>query len=527
MDVVYVFRHSQFDDLEIQYSLRSVAKYLPWIRKVWIFGDHPNFLSEQTDKIEHVSWESVAWVGRFQTPVKNHFLQYFLLSLWPELDEEFLIFHDDHILLDYLTEEVAKRNRIVEEMSEVQSRGTGEWREQLWRSFDWWLQLGYPTFNFETHTPRHMTKRQIFDAYAQLRDYVSEDRHGGMVGPSGILNHAVKHEGIAVTRRDDEKLTLGFVFNPARYEDIVNGARGKKYLFFNEGAFSPDMRRFLTERFPLPCIYESRDQPSDSRESTERSSSYRRYDVLYLTAKSKWGDELKYSLRSFEKFFPQLGRVWIFGHLPDNIDPAKVLHINEPEWVKPPVFVESAALQILNNKLDRLSEDFILAQDDNYLLRPVTFEDFGPLNVQNLDEVQIRGSKPWQLMLWRTFDLLKFMGHSVYNYESHTPHRFNRSKLRMVSERFTRTEMAATHRYHGLCIRMAYWNILKEADRAPLRSASEHRVGFTQPGDSETVEQISAALQDRIFMFHDDNGLSDALKSVLETRFPNKSHFER
>ena len=71
MDVVYVFRHSQFDDLEIQYSLRSVAKYLPWIRKVWIFGDRPNFLSEQTDKIEHVSWEAVAWVGRFQTPVKN------------------------------------------------------------------------------------------------------------------------------------------------------------------------------------------------------------------------------------------------------------------------------------------------------------------------------------------------------------------------------------------------------------------------------------------------------------------------
>ncbi|MCX7422382.1 MAG: hypothetical protein NT013_22945, partial [Planctomycetia bacterium] len=147
MDVVYVFRHSEFDDLELQYSLRSVAKYLPWIRKVWIFGDRPNFLSEQTDKIEHVSWESVAWVGRFQTPVKNHFLQYFLLSLWPELDEEFLIFHDDHILLDYLTEEVAKRNRIVEEMSEVQTRGTGEWRNQLWRSFDWWNQLGYPTFN--------------------------------------------------------------------------------------------------------------------------------------------------------------------------------------------------------------------------------------------------------------------------------------------------------------------------------------------------------------------------------------------
>ncbi len=101
MDVAYVFQHSEFDGLELRYSLRSMAEYLPWARKVFVFvfGDRPEFLSDDRSVIEHVPWEAVAWVGGYRVPVTNAFLQYFLVSLWPELDSEFLIFHDDHVLL--------------------------------------------------------------------------------------------------------------------------------------------------------------------------------------------------------------------------------------------------------------------------------------------------------------------------------------------------------------------------------------------------------------------------------------------
>jgi len=36
MDVLYFFRHSKHNDLEIRYSLRSVARHLPFIRKAWV-----------------------------------------------------------------------------------------------------------------------------------------------------------------------------------------------------------------------------------------------------------------------------------------------------------------------------------------------------------------------------------------------------------------------------------------------------------------------------------------------------------
>ena len=73
MDLLYVFRHSSFDDLELRYSLRSVATHAPWVRKVWVFGDRPEFLSEDTKIIEHVPHEAVAWVEKRRTPVTNFF----------------------------------------------------------------------------------------------------------------------------------------------------------------------------------------------------------------------------------------------------------------------------------------------------------------------------------------------------------------------------------------------------------------------------------------------------------------------
>ncbi len=92
MDALYLFRHSVYGDVEIRYSLRSVAKYAPYIRKVWIFGDRPAFLSEETSLIEHVPHSYVTRSGNFRTPVTNFFLLLYLSSLIPDLDHEYLFF---------------------------------------------------------------------------------------------------------------------------------------------------------------------------------------------------------------------------------------------------------------------------------------------------------------------------------------------------------------------------------------------------------------------------------------------------
>ena len=325
------------------------------------------------------------------------------------------------------------------------------------------------------------------------------------------------------------------------YDELVEKTQGKRFLYFNEQGFSADLRRFLGERFPEPCVYEaggvsvqwdsSTDgrmaalgrPDSDGKSSRTAEGGHPTVDVVYLLAKSKWNQELRYSLRSFERFFPHLGTVWIVGYLPDYIDSTQVRHVPEPVLFRPGVFVESAAVRVLNDQLEGLTEDYILAQDDNYLLRPVTIDEFGPFLVEELDTVKVRANNPWQSMLWRTYDLLKFQGFSGDNYECHAPIRLTRSKFRDVAGRFLNTERAAQHRYHGVCLRSAYANILAN----PPRRAEEHRSGFTQATDATSAEQIKQQLDGRRFFFHDDRGLTEAMKSVLAELYPVPSRFER
>jgi hypothetical protein len=71
LDVVYLFQHSRHGDEEIRYSLRSVAAHLPFIRKVWIFGDKPAFLSDDKTIVEHVPHAYIAPLLNCKLPVQS------------------------------------------------------------------------------------------------------------------------------------------------------------------------------------------------------------------------------------------------------------------------------------------------------------------------------------------------------------------------------------------------------------------------------------------------------------------------
>lgn len=248
-------------------------------------------------------------------------------------------------------------------------------------------------------------------------------------------------------------------------------------------------------------------------------------DAVYLVAPSTWDQELRYSLRSLARHFPALGRVWIVGHLPDYVDPARVQHVPEPPMPRPGVFVESAAKRWLNAELD-LSDDYVMVQDDNYVLRDVQPSDFGPFAMQDLDTSVQRGTNPWQNMLWRTHDLLKVLGAPVVNYEAHAPVRVNRARFAQMADRFAAIDAAAQHRYQSYCTITAYWNLCGVPDGEGF-VADQVRTGFTHPDQARTVAQIEATLADKTFAFHNDGGLTPALMEALARRFPNPSPFER
>lgn len=259
MDIVYLYRRSINEDFEIRYSLRSVERYMPYVRKIWIFGDRPAFLVDDTSLIEHVPHDYIAAPMGFDVPVRNFFLLLFLSSLIPGLSEEYLRFSDDFVLLGDLSEEDARKNRYLQEMDAIppSRRKGGSWGDALWYTYDKLKELGYPALNFETHAPCYLTRKRVWDAYAAFRPYVSQERFGGMLGNTAIMNHAYRHEAFVPVNIQTENSLCGFHKQQVGYEALVNACRRKLFMNYDEWVVGPGLLQFLVEKFPDRSRYEN------------------------------------------------------------------------------------------------------------------------------------------------------------------------------------------------------------------------------------------------------------------------------
>ena len=256
MHIVYIFRHSVHGDEELRFSLRSVRAHLPFVERVWIFGDRPVWLGE-SDYVRVVAHEEIAWLLGLRTPVVNGLLMHVLVALLPELPEEFLMLCDDYILLASASEEDLRRVRYVEDLAKVQRRGRGLWKESLWRTYETLRRREYSGLNFETHVPAWHTKRRVLAAYRDLRDFVSQDRYYGLLANTAIYNHALKREPLDLVHREADGRYAGFYERPYSSEEIAARAAGKTFLNFDDRAYNDAMRQFLAERFPEPAPWET------------------------------------------------------------------------------------------------------------------------------------------------------------------------------------------------------------------------------------------------------------------------------
>lgn len=256
MDAIYFFRHSEHHDSELRYSLRSVARYMPWIRKVWIFGCLPSFIADDTKIIEHVPHEYMAAIGDYRTPMTNFFLMFYTSSLIPGLSSEYCWFCDDFICLADIDPATIRLGRYVEDLADVSNPGGGIWRDSLKRTGELLSRLGYPSYNFETHAPTYFTKKRVLEAWCDLQDFVTEDRWFGLVGPTAILNHALQRERFELIRRDTEAAWVGIHGHEPNQKEVLQKTAGKSFLNFDDTAYGPAIQHFLSERLPDKCRYE-------------------------------------------------------------------------------------------------------------------------------------------------------------------------------------------------------------------------------------------------------------------------------
>lgn len=256
MDAVYFFRQSGAGDEELRYSLRSLERFAPWARRVWILGERPRWFVE-SDRVSHLPWDDLAAPFGWKSPLRNAFLMFVAATGIPDLAEEFLSLSDDFVLVRPLSREEAAVPRRIEPLTKPTK--LHKYRRFAWRTWETLKKLGIPPANFDCHCPMRFTKAQVLAAYADLKAHLSEERYGGLLNKTAILSHAMKREGFVPVSNARAKFRCGFWGAPPTREQLEKAVAEPSVLFlnFDDAAYGPTIAGFLRERFPTPAEWEA------------------------------------------------------------------------------------------------------------------------------------------------------------------------------------------------------------------------------------------------------------------------------
>ena len=161
-------------------------------------------------------------------------------------------------------------------------------------------------------------------------------------------------------------------------------------------------------------------------------------DLLYIINKNKsfcdnW--ELRFSLRSLEKFAKGIDKIYVAGVCPDFLNPKEVIIVEYKQdethnKYEDHIQIDKTIKYVLDNY--DISEDFLISMDDHYLLKEVDFNNY-PYYVRDIKESGIylyntkNGKGGYHDFIVDTNDFLKKNNLSTYGFTLHKNMKLNRS----------------------------------------------------------------------------------------------------
>lgn len=242
--------------------------------------------------------------------------------------------------------------------------------------------------------------------------------------------------------------------------------------------------------------------------------------IPFVDSTVKW-EELRYALRSIEKYGIPEDKVFLLASkLPDWVSDEVTLV--KCEQVQGKRFAKSfdavAKLKAAIAHPD-IPEQFIYTYDDTVFLYAISsfiptiaVSKIGLLKISALD-----GSAIWREVLSNTIERLKVNGISTYNYETHLPRTFEKSKLTELFEKFgfqKRPYLVSTLYYNYFYSKPEYDLFDGQLIKADIRT-------------DLSPEQIDEIVKYRAFLNYNDAGLNQHLKDFLSEKFYQKSRFEK
>lgn len=234
-------------------------------------------------------------------------------------------------------------------------------------------------------------------------------------------------------------------------------------------------------------------------------------DILYCLGGNKktwFFNELKYSLRSIEKFATGFNRVFLIGYKPKFLNYFKIRHIDFLE--KHTSFVNVFNKLLFISRFTDISEYFIYFNDDFYLLKSIELNKI-PYWYKDRDINFYSAKHDYSIIDNNTKNFLKLHNKNTLHFAVHKPIILNKSKIIELAP--IMFEYIVNNSPLGLSIRDLYCNWY---DVSNISKTVDYKI-------SKISNELSLLEKD---MFSSCNFVDESIKSYLANNFPQKSQWE-
>lgn len=238
MDIVYIVgKGSRWNNQELKYSLRSIAKHGKNINNVCIVGYKPNFVS---DKVIHIPCEDIG--DKKHKRILNKILAAANSGL---VSNDFLISSDDHF---YIKDVDFDNYPIYYKHEVITINGTGEYFDSLKNTKQFLEANNLTLYQTNPHCNTHFNI-EVYNKYKDLFDAGMEVQHG--VETNCLMGNLLIKEGAECKPYRDVKVRL---FKTR--DQLLNKIGNSECFSIYDEAIGCGVGKYLNELFPDKCEYE-------------------------------------------------------------------------------------------------------------------------------------------------------------------------------------------------------------------------------------------------------------------------------
>lgn len=234
-------------------------------------------------------------------------------------------------------------------------------------------------------------------------------------------------------------------------------------------------------------------------------------DVIYLLGKgSQWQDnEIRYSLRSLEKYLKDYRKVFIIGHKPDFLNenaihvPFQDVYTNKARNIMAKVHWMAGD--------QRMTHEFMMLNDDYFFLKDLSALNYPYYYKCDLTLSSKINHNEYSKHCEATLTTLTQAGLKTKNFDVHRPIIFHKFKLKQMCSKFN------WHIKYGYILKSMYcnyWNI---------EGILEEDVKISRQIPVNIIQKLN---ENREVFSVGDQALNQSMKAYLMNAFPTKSKFE-